>query len=125
MGTVLTRLARPSIAIEYHEEALTLFGEAGDRDGEAWALNGLGEAANAEQQPANALARHRAALTIATETGARAQQARAHAGLGTACRALGDVERAGHHLRQALSLYTSLGMPEADIIRERLAAGSP
>jgi DNA-binding SARP family transcriptional activator/Flp pilus assembly protein TadD len=125
MGTVFTRLARPSIAIEYHEDALTLFGEAGDRDGEAWALNGLGEAANAKQQPTNALARHRAALTIATETGARAQQARAHAGLGTACRALGDVERAGNHLRQALSLYTSLGMPEADIIRERLAAGSP
>jgi tetratricopeptide (TPR) repeat protein len=105
-------------------QALGLFGEIGDRSGEAWARNGLGEAARTTGHSADALTHHTAALTIAIEIGARDQQARAHTGLGHAYHALADPARARRHYQHALALYTDLEAPEAADVEARLAAVS-
>jgi hypothetical protein len=72
--------------------------------------------------PAAALVQHTAALTIATGTDFRDQQALAHTGLGDTHHTRGDVATAGAHYKRALTLYTELGMPEAEDLRHRLAA---
>jgi tetratricopeptide (TPR) repeat protein len=109
-------------AVEYHRQAVALFRELGERFSEAWALNGLGEAAGAAGRPADALAHHTAACAIADEIGSAGLRARAHAGVGRAYHALGQRARARHHYERALALYTELSMPEADDVRARLDA---
>jgi tetratricopeptide (TPR) repeat protein len=117
LGTLHTRLGQLAQATEHHQQALTVFRETGDRDGEACALNGLGEAAHTACHPTDALTHHTAAHTIAADIGDRDQQARAHAGLG---HTLGNPDQARHHYQHALTLYTDLGVSEADQIRARL-----
>jgi tetratricopeptide (TPR) repeat protein len=121
LGLLHTRLGRPDQATECYRRALTIFREIGVRAGEAWALNGLGEAAQLAGRPADALGHHIAARTIATDLAARDQQARAHAGLGDAHATLGKHTEARGHYHHALTLYADLGVPEADVIRARLA----
>jgi hypothetical protein len=94
-----------------------LFRDIHDREGETWALNGLGEATHAADSPADALAHHTSALTIATDPGIRAQQTRAHAGLGHAYRALSGPDPCPCTLEQAVAIYTDLGSPEANQVR--------
>jgi len=123
LGLLHTHLGLPAQANEYHQQSLTLFRDTGARDGEAWALNGLGEAAHIAGHPADAsLSHHTAAHAIAAGTGARDQQARAHTGLGRAHHTLGNPALAREHYQQALTLYTDLGMPEADKIRAQLTS---
>ena len=120
LGTLHTRTGRPDQAAEFHRQALAVCREISYRDCEAWALNGLGEAAHAAGRPADAITHHGAASDIVVEIGDREQQARACAGLGHAHQALGDPARAREYYQHALTLYTDLGMPEADEIRARL-----
>jgi tetratricopeptide (TPR) repeat protein len=65
-------------------------------------------------------AQHAAALRLAVETGERYEEARAYSGLAHCHHAIADDEQARHHWRQALSLYTDLGVPDADDARDRL-----
>jgi hypothetical protein len=103
-----------------------MFRLAGERYGEATALNGLGEAASAAGHADEALAYHAAAQTAAADFGGRGEVARAHAGLAQAYRALADGTQADEHLRRALDLYAELGSPEAEQMRARQAAsGQP
>ena len=60
------------------------------------------------------------ALTIAADIGDRHQQSRAHTGLGYAHHSLANPDRAREHYEHALTLYTDLGMPDADQIRTHL-----
>lgn len=122
LGTISLRRGRPREAAALFEQALVLFHDVGEPDGEAWALNGLGEAAFAADRPDEAVRHHLRAGEIAADVEAYDQSARAEAGLGSAYDALGDAERARAHLECALDLYVDLGLPEADGIRERLAA---
>jgi tetratricopeptide (TPR) repeat protein len=122
LGIAYTRLGEPARGAECHRHTLAVVRESGDRDAEAWALNGLGEAAQADGRPAEALTQHAGADAIATDIGSRDQQARAQAGLGDTHRALHQPAAARAHYQHALRLYTELGMPAADGIRERLAA---
>jgi hypothetical protein len=94
---------------------LVIFRESGERAGEVYALNGLGEAAHTAGRPADALAHHTDAHTMAVDIGARDQQARAH-------HTLGNPAGARESYRQALTLYTDLGVSQADQIRAHLAA---
>jgi Flp pilus assembly protein TadD len=80
-------------------------------------LNGLGEAAHTAGRHADALTHHTAAHTIAVDIGDRDQQARAHTGLGHTHHTLGNSARARQQYQHALTLYTHLGMPDADQIR--------
>jgi tetratricopeptide (TPR) repeat protein len=120
LGTHHTRLGQPAQATGHYQQALAILREIGDRAGEAIALNGLGEAAHTTS-PADALTHHTAAYTIAVDAGDRDQQARAHTGLGHAHRSLGNPAAARYHYQQALTLYTGLGVPDADQIRAHLA----
>jgi hypothetical protein len=73
---------------------------------------------------------HAAALAVTSETADAGEQARADNGLASCYYATGDPSQALSHWRMALALYTHLGAPEADQVREQLAvvgavAGSP
>jgi tetratricopeptide (TPR) repeat protein len=121
LGCVHTALGEHDAAVDHHRRALEIFSEIGSRYGQAKALNGLGEAATAAGRPAEAVTHHAAALEIALDSEDREQQARAHTGLGRAHLAMGDRDKAHRHWRDALALYTDLGYPEADRLRDDLA----
>jgi DNA-binding SARP family transcriptional activator len=125
LGTVYTALGQPERATAELQQALDLFHTAGSQADESHALNGLGEAARAAGRPAEAVTHHAAALRLALATGNREHQARAHAGLARSYGRLGEPARAREHYQHALSVYTSLGYPEAEQIRARLADLGP
>jgi len=122
LGGVALRQGRHRQAASLHRQALATFRQTGNRTGETQALNGLGEVFLATGQPGNARAQFAAALGLASRIGLSNQQARAHRGLGQACHALGDPGEACRHWREALIIFTSLGAPQADHVRARLAA---
>jgi len=121
LGLVYRRQGRYPQAAEHHQQALARYREIGDRGGEAEALNNLGETLHAAGDPDQAGIQQTAALALAVEAGDHYEQARAHAGLAHTHHATGDLDQARHHLRRALTLYTDLGVPEADDIRGYLA----
>jgi hypothetical protein len=94
-----------------HEQALQIFRELGNRDGEARALNSLGVATTPAEARQNL---HRRALDVATEIGSRIEQARAHRGIGRSLRAAGHPGPAQDHLGWARALYVELGVPDAE-----------
>ncbi|GIF01670.1 hypothetical protein Ari01nite_91340 [Paractinoplanes rishiriensis] len=121
LGLLHNRRGRPEAAIGCHQRALDIFREAGDRECEAWVLNSLGEATHSAGRATDAIAHHTAARAVATAIGARDEQARAHAGLGRAHHTMGDTGQAREQYRHAVTLYTGLGVPEADEVSARLA----
>jgi tetratricopeptide (TPR) repeat protein/DNA-binding SARP family transcriptional activator len=122
LGVVNLRQGRYERAADDLRQALTLFRETGDRDGEAEALNRMGETLHATGQPEQARTQHAAGLALAVQTGDRFQQARAHAGLADTHYAAGEHGLARRHWQHALTLYTTLGVPDADDVRAHLAA---
>ena len=122
LGVVNLRQGHYEQAADDLRQALTVFRETGDRDGEAEALNRMGETLHATGQSEQARAQHAAALALAVETGDRYQQARAHTGLAHTRHAAGEHGLARQHWQHALTLYTDLGVPDADDVRAHLAA---
>src|SRR5215472_15445216 len=122
LGVVYLRQGHYEQAADDLRQALTVFRETGDRDGEAEALNRMGETFHATGQSEQARAQHTAALALAVETGDRYQQARAHTGLAHTRHAAGEHGLARQHWQHALTLYTDLGVPDADDVRADLAA---
>jgi len=122
LGVVNLRQGCYEQAADDLRHALTVFRETGDRDGEAEALNRMGETLHATGQSEQARAQHAAALALAVETGDRYQQARAHTGLAHTRHAAGEHGLARQHWQHALTLYTDLGVPDADDVRAHLAA---
>ncbi|WP_129788022.1 AfsR/SARP family transcriptional regulator [Promicromonospora panici] len=120
LGMLHLYLEEPDDAASYFGQALVVCRETADVSGQAWSFNGLGEAARLAGDAAEALRSHTEALGIAVQVGSRDQQARAHAGVGHAHRALGDPDLARTHYEQACTIYTELGMPEAEEVRARL-----
>jgi hypothetical protein len=74
------------------QQALALSRETGNRDGEADALNGLGELTTGQHEQASI--QYSAALGLACQIGGNYQQALAHRGLTRAHQAVGDSGRA-------------------------------
>ena len=122
LGVVNLRQGRYGQAADDLRHALTVFRETGNRDGEAEALNRMGETLHATGQSEQARAQHAAALALAVETGDRYQQARAHTGLAHTRHAAGEHGLARQHWQHALTLYTDLGVPDANDVRAHLAA---
>jgi tetratricopeptide (TPR) repeat protein len=123
LGIVQLRQGYGPLAIDYHEQAQAVAQENRDRFGEAEALNGLGEACLALGQVSQAQAAHIRALDLASLTGDKFEQARAHVSLARAHHAAAEPDEAFGHWQRALALYGDLGTPEAEQIRDRLAAG--
>jgi tetratricopeptide (TPR) repeat protein/DNA-binding SARP family transcriptional activator len=122
LGVVNLREGHYEQAADDLRQALTLFRETGNRDGEAEALNRMGETLHATGQTEQARMQHAAALALAVETGDRYQQACAHAGLAHTRLAVGERGPARQHWQHALTLFTDLGVPDADDARVHLAA---
>lgn len=101
-------------------QALVRYRELSDNSGQAETLNGLGEVLSATRRWPEALAHHTAALELADLGTVRHEQARAHDGLANAYHAISEPQEARRHWQQALDIYTDLGVPEADQVRDRL-----
>ena len=121
LGTTHLQLGQPAAAVEQLRHALVHFQRMGERAGEAEALNGLGQALRTGGAFDEAADRHLAALTVAIEIGDRYEQARAHAGLAEVHERCGDLGKARERWEAALEIFISLEVPEADLIRTRLA----
>ncbi|MEV6302595.1 tetratricopeptide repeat protein [Actinoplanes sp. NPDC051861] len=116
LGKLYLRKGDTARAAPHYLRALAIFREIDDPEGTACALTGLGDIANAVGQSGRAVVRFDEALRAAARIGNRFRLAHAHAGLGHAHRALARPADARRHFRRALTLYTDLGMPEADQI---------
>ena len=121
LGNVYLQVRNYKQAIDHHQQALTIAREGGDRNGEFEAHNGLGEALRATGQPEQALTHHQHAAALAVELDQRHDHARALDGIAHAHDDLGHRDQARQHWQQALEIFTELGTPEADQIREHLA----
>jgi tetratricopeptide (TPR) repeat protein len=120
LGTVLQRMGRHTEAIDHHRRAIELHRQTGNPGYETEALNDLGEALRVTGDLDEARASHEAALALLGDGTEPRERARAYDGLGQVYAACGDQAAAGRLWRQALALYTEIGAPEADTIRERL-----
>jgi DNA-binding SARP family transcriptional activator/Flp pilus assembly protein TadD len=119
LGTLYRQLGQVDEALRHHDEALALIREVGDRSTESQILNNLADAYAAAGQPDAARRHHEQALALAGATHNRYQQARAHDGI---AHLLWPTEPAAalSRWRQALTIYTELGVPEAQALREHL-----
>src|SRR3984893_6490652 len=122
LGTLYQQQGRYQQAADHHQQAITLFREIGDQDGEARALNTAGETLRATGRPSHARTQHAAALALASQIGDQYEQARAHDGLAHTHHATGNPSQARQHWHHALTLYTDLTVPDADTVRTHLAA---
>jgi tetratricopeptide (TPR) repeat protein len=121
LGSAYQRRHRYQQAADYQQQALALYREIGHPAGEARALNNLGDLWHVTGQLHEALVQHTAALTLAIQSGDRYEQARAYNGLAHAYHATNDSDLARHHWQQALTLYTDLGIPDANDTHTKLA----
>lgn len=122
LGAVYARLGRYEAALEHHRRSLALRREIGDQAGEVACLTDIGLTLWAAGRPAAARPVLAEALAAAAAEGDHYDQARAHDGLAHIHLAGADPGQARHHWRRALAIFTELGVPEADQVRQRLAS---
>ena len=101
-----------------HQQALALFGDLGNRLGQAEALNRLGELATRTAHTPQARKHHTQALAIDRDLGSAPEEARALEGLGHSQLQDGHPGRAAAQLRQALTIYHRIGAPAARRVQE-------
>ncbi len=65
---------------------------------------------------------HAAALALAIRIGARYEQARAHHGFAHTYQIGGDPDQARYHWQQSRTLYSDIGVPDADAVHACLTA---
>jgi tetratricopeptide (TPR) repeat protein len=121
LGLVHSRKGELAVAIGYHQAALHISQEVGNRHLEATALNGLGEALRANGRHDAAQEAHQAALSLATDAGNRFERARALDGLACLRDAAGWRQDARTWWQEAATLYAELRVPEMDDVQRRLA----
>jgi tetratricopeptide (TPR) repeat protein len=121
LGLVYGRRGCYNAALDHLQKALIIARTIGTRYIEIQALNGLGETHRAAGRTDDALNHHQSALVLARQIDDRDEQARAHDGIARTLQATGRPHRARQHWRDALTLYSDLGVPEADEIRAHLA----
>ncbi len=118
------RRGRYASAADRLQQGLALFRQAGDKSGEADALNSLGELCLAEGKPDSACGWHARALALADSIGEKYEQARAHDGLAGAHCAADEPGPGLGHWRLALAIYADLDVPEAARLRAACPAGA-
>jgi tetratricopeptide (TPR) repeat protein/transcriptional regulator with XRE-family HTH domain len=121
LGDLHRTCGRLQEADDHLRPALALAREVGDRAGEALAINALGRLYGRRERWTDSAAQHRRALALARAVGDLHQQAYALDGIARALRATGQDGAAREHWQDALGLFTDLGAPEADEVRQRLA----
>ena len=109
LGILYYQIGSYKKAIQYHEQALVISKEIGDRRGEGNALGNLGLAYSDLGQVEKAIDYYEQALVIAKETGDRRGEGNALGNLGLAYRNLGQVEKAIEYHEQALVIAKEIG----------------
>jgi DNA-binding SARP family transcriptional activator/tetratricopeptide (TPR) repeat protein len=120
LGNVSVRQGEYQQAIGHLRQALALHRQAGYQHGEVQTLRILAEALDGAGQPAAARSELAAAVQLAADTDNTYQHASAHRDLAESYHRAGEHEQARHHWQRALTLYTQLGVPEADQVRSQL-----
>jgi DNA-binding SARP family transcriptional activator/tetratricopeptide (TPR) repeat protein len=105
-----TRRGNWAELIATHQIALDSARQAGNRQGEAWLLNNLGDALGRQGDPVG-IGHLEQALEIAREIGDREGEVRACNNLGDVLEALGREEEALEHLQRTLELCREWGNP--------------
>ena len=109
MGNAYGSLGQYQLAIDYHQQALTIAREIGDRGGEGNSLVNLGSAYNSLGQYQQAIDYHQQALTIAREIGDRYGEGNALGSLGIAYLFLGQYQQAIDYYQQHLTIARDIG----------------
>ena len=107
-------------AIEYHQQALDIAREIGDRRLEGNTLGNLGNGYRALGQFDKAIAHHQQALDIAREIGNWLGEGHQLANLGISFARLEDYPKAQECWQQALQIFEEIGAPEAEKVRNWL-----
>jgi tetratricopeptide (TPR) repeat protein len=103
-------------------EALDIYRDIGNRNGEAEALNDKGTLHRVSGDLAQAEGCHQQALDLARAIASSRNQAHALAGLGRCALAAGHATRGEALLRQALEIFQRIGAAEADDVARELTA---
>ena len=122
LGLAYARLGETRKAIALYEQQLEITREIGDRCGEGNALGNLGNAYARLGETRKAIELYEQQLEIAREIGDRRGEGSVLANLGVAYARLGETRKAIEHYEQALSIFVAIEDPNADIVRESLAA---
>ena len=109
VGNAYAALGQVEKAIGYHEQALVILREIGDRRGEGAALGNLGLAYADLGQVEKAIGYYEQQLVIVREIGDRRGEGNALGNLGIAYAALGQVEKAIGYYEQCLTLHREIG----------------
>ena len=96
-------------AIELYQQALAIFRETGDRDGEAGSLTGLADCYAILGQTSAAIEHYQQALAISRETGDRDGEAASLGGLADGYATLGQTSAAIELYQQALAIFRETG----------------
>ncbi len=120
IGLAYANLGQVDKAIEYHQQALVILKEIGDRMGEGTALGSLGSAYHRLGQVDKAIEYCQQALVIARETGDQRGEGNRLGNLGNAYADLGQAEKAIEYYQQALEIQKATG----DRLGEGNALGS-
>src|SRR5271170_2512185 len=102
-------LQRKEQAVGCFEEALAIYREIGDQQGQARAANNVAQACLRLCRFPEALQAARRSLTVQQQAGDRYGEGIALGNLGDACRELGRFDEAIDHLEQALVIFRELG----------------
>lgn len=114
MGKIHRMLGEAEKEVEFTEEALVIFREIGDRQGEGTALGNLGVAYADLGEKEKALWLYKQALVIAREISDRRGESANLASLGEAYEDLGNVEQAIALYEQALVIDREIGDREGE-----------
>ena len=122
LGLAYAALGQVNQAIAYYEQALTIAREIGDRRNEGIWLGNLGLAYADLGQVDQAIEYYEQALTLARDIGDRRGEGADLGNLGNAYKKLGQPDRARELWQQALTIFEDIRSPNADKVRQLLAA---
>ena len=109
LGTAYHSLSQFKRAIEYHNQALTISREFGDRWGKGTNLGNLGNAYYSLGEIPKAIEYYQQALTISREIGDRQGEGIHLGNLGNAYHSLGEIPEAIEYHEQALTISREIG----------------
>ncbi|MFY9645456.1 MAG: tetratricopeptide repeat protein, partial [Terriglobales bacterium] len=106
--------------IEYHEQALQIDREIGDRRGEGAALGNLGNAYGSLGEYRRAIEHYELQLGMTREIGYRSGEGNALFNMSLALDKLGDRKKAIEHAEAALRIFEEIEAPWVPKIRKQL-----
>jgi len=121
-GITTFRYGEYEEATEVFEEAHTLYGELGDRKGQAEMLNNLGAVHTQEERWDDGLEAFTQARSIFESLDDKEGEAQTLGNLGTLYRYQGDKAAAVEHLKQAIDLFHEVGDREKEAATLRLVS---